>query len=1137
MRRILLILGVSWVGLLLLTAGCSKQAETQARRLHLASLHEAAGQLEQAEKGYLDVLGADAENLEALTRLALLYHGWSRFDLAAPLLQRVRDLRPDDLEVRLKLAAMKVATRKMEEAREDLLFVLGQTPGQEEALLLLAETVQGTNGEALVRQTLATNRARVGDRSVLHLGLASLASLQTNSLRAAEELQQAWKLDPRSSAVHLAMASLAAASNDHTKAEAQFEQARALLPPGAPPLLHLVDYKLSRGANLEARNLLEEITSYSPNLLSAWQRAADLAFQERRFTNCETAVNHLLSICPTDCQGLLLREQLRLLQGEIEGPLEEVTRLCERYPRAASARYVLGEIYLLKRDQPGAMGHLAKALELDPGHKEAALRFAELKLRLGQYGQAAETLRALNRRQPGVLQAHLLLADTYRLQGSLQEALALYEQIAKAIPSNATTFHMIGLTRRMGGETNEALQAFETALRLAPASVATLQELAELEREANHPEAALRRIQTALAQYPQSAGHWALLADTQYRLKHPSEAEAALQKALKLDPSSVAANLFQVRLQMLQTNHLGALASTETVLAREPENLTALLKKAWLLKALTNSQQSLATYTKLLQVSPRYVPGLLGLVALYLEDLNDPKSALATAKRAREMDPKEPKTAYYLGAVLLERKDYAEAVIRLQEGTTGLLPEDDAWYRLGLAFYMTGNEPSARTALTRALRSGLKPSQKSEVEACLGFLNMNGTRASNTNIAELERRLSSVPEDPVALQRLELAYEHTGQDLQLPDFYEQAAQARPYDPLPLVKLARYYSEKILDPARALTNAIAAHKLDRDDPAVLFDLARVAAKNRDDRWAYSLIRESVRRQTTNQEAWYEFAQGACRMGRLAEAEGALRRALETNAPFSRIQEARQFQEMLELVAAPSRALQKAARVEAVLQDNPDLLPAVFAKGFIQEHSREKRAAIRTYEEILAPTHHPYFVPAMRQLAGLLAERGVQETRALQLAKEARAADSQDWAATKTLGKLRYRRGEFAWAVRLFEESGLSAGDDREARFYLARARFKANLIKGVEPRDPATLLEAKDLSRQAWANENFTFAADLLKVWSSTAQSDAEFWYRLGLAQVRLGEVAEAREPLARGLWLDPNHPLAAQAKEALGQSK
>ena len=114
MRRASIILSWSWVALLLFVAGCTKDARTQQKRLHAASLEEAAGQTEQAEKTYLAALRADPEDMDTLTRLALFYHARARFDLAAPLLQRIRELRPDDLEVRLKLAAMKVATLRMD---------------------------------------------------------------------------------------------------------------------------------------------------------------------------------------------------------------------------------------------------------------------------------------------------------------------------------------------------------------------------------------------------------------------------------------------------------------------------------------------------------------------------------------------------------------------------------------------------------------------------------------------------------------------------------------------------------------------------------------------------------------------------------------------------------------------------------------------------------------------------------------------------------------------------------------------------------------------------------------------------------------------------------------------------------------
>lgn len=298
--------------------------------------------------------------------------------------------------------------------------------------------------------------------------------------------------------------------------------------------------------------------------------------------------------------------------------------------------------------------------------------------------------------------------------------------------------------------------------------------------------------------------------------------------------------------------------------------------------------------------------------------------------------------------------------------------------------------------------------------------------------AKLEQRLGEEPADPVALRRLAEIYRLKGQTAQATALYEKAIQANPKAILPVLLLAKHYGEQLGDPAKAIEYARKAYSAAPEDPWVMYEVGRMALAVRDYDWALSLFRESTRRLPAHPEAWFDFGLCSHRFGRVRDAEEAVRKALHLGGEFSRTNEARLFLEMVELGKDPARADQGAARLSAVLQADPGCLPARMALGLAQEHRQQVAAALQTYEMILAPTNYPSFLPAARQLALRYAERGLEETRALEFARRMHETDPQDQAITRTLAKLYCRRGEYPWTTRLLDDFVLANPGDTEAR---------------------------------------------------------------------------------------------------------
>ena len=108
----------------------------------------------------------------------------------------------------------------------------------------------------------------------------------------------------------------------------------------------------------------------------------------------------------------------------------------------------------------------------------------------------------------------------------------------------------------------------------------------------------------------------------------------------------------------------------------------------------------------------------------------------------------------------------------------------------------------------------------------------------------------------------------------------------------------------------------------------------------------------------------------------------------------------------------------------------------------------RGGEAAYEKILA--RDPYFTPATRQLAMILARKPGNNQKAYDLAIKAHEAFPDDPGVETALGIMHYRMGDYPAAVTLLQEGLRKRADDGEALSYLGMSHLGLKQTK--EARD-------------------------------------------------------------------------------------
>jgi tetratricopeptide (TPR) repeat protein len=1021
--------------LVVTNTGCTAKAK-KAYHLHRANQYFDSGQYDRAEIEYINVLRNDRQNVEAISRLGVIYFEEGNFQRAAPFLFKGRELATNDLNLHLKSGFIYLAIGKPKEARDEANFVLDRKPQDEDAPILLAQA-------AITQKDIEDTRGRLqklsqaGDRASFEVALGALSFRERDFKTAATAFERAQTLDPKSGAANEALGALHWVQNDLKQAETAFKTAADLSPSRSPRRLTYAQFEIQTG-NLEAgKNVLDEIVKAAPDYIPAWIGLAEIALSEKKFDEGAAALNKVLAQDRGNYDALLLSGQLHLAQGETAQAITELEKMAQLFPQAPRVHYLLATAYLVNDDSRNAVNSLNQAVNLDTNYVEAIVLLAQVEIKNGDLDPAIVSLKPLVQRQPRLTQAQLLLADAYRAQDHTDDALAIYQQLEELFPQNPQIPLLMGSTFVQRKENVEARKQFARTLELAPNSLPALEQLVDLDLNEKQFAAAQQRIEGAIEKNPKLAELRLLSADLFIVQGETNQAQASLLQAVELDPQSPSAYLSLAQLYFDSKQNEKALAALNTMLSMDAKNVSALMLMGTFQSELKNYQAAADAYERLLEVNPKFSPALNNLAYLYCENLNQLDRAYELAQRVRQLLPDDASTADTLGWILLKKGQYPSALSLLQEAANKLPGEPEIQFHLGMACYMMDDEAGARAAFQGALQLKNDFIGRAECNRYLSLLAIDPKTATPADRAALEKRIAEKSDDPVALSRLASIYERDGNFDKETVTYEAVLRANPQNSDAMIKLAQLYAPK--DSQKAFDLAKAAYKFAPNDPEIGYTLGHLAYQIGNYKLAVSLLQQAAQNQPDNPKILYDFAEAAYSVGKISDAQTAMQGALQAGLTSPESEEASRLLDMINLSANPSLAVAAKSRVEEILKSNPDYVPALMASAVIAEQDTNYDLAAAAYEKVLK--HNPDFVVAQKKLAVIYSQETGMTEKAYALAIKAREAFPNDSEIAKTLGVVVFQQGDYARAVKLLQEGAIERIGDAELFYYLGAAQYQ------------------------------------------------------------------------------------------------
>jgi tetratricopeptide (TPR) repeat protein len=1022
--------------------GCTPAAR-RARTLDRADRYLKAGDYDKARTEYLNVLRLDGTNRTAIKQLGSIWLEEGAPLRALPFLSAARDLDPNDLNIRTKLASARLVLGGAEEARKEALAILQQSPSEGQALIVLGDSTLSREQAEDTEEQL--QQIKPPDSANLHLTLANLA-LRKGDLSAAEnELQRALTADPKSAIAHMAMANFLFSRKEMDRAGQEFKTAAELAPARSLQRIRYAEFQATRGAPNDARATLKEVTRQAPDYLPAWVLFAQLAFSEKKYDESILLLENVLSRDPQNIDARTLEAQALLAKGDSKKAVQVMEALDKTYPKAPGIEYYLALAYLQDNNSSQAIAELKKAVAHNPNYLEAILVLAKLNLQNNKPQDVISAMVELLRKQPSLTAAKLLLVEAYRSVGRLDEAIAVLRQEIVTAPQNVQIYYRLGVVLRQQGKTDEARQAFERTLQLAPDNLLAIDQLVGLDIESNDFKSAMQRVQSAFQKTPNSASLYVIESKVYVAQREWDQAEAALSKALTLDPNSSPA------CDLLISTYLGAnklpqaLNQIQTALAKRPDDPKLLMTLGEIYEKQKDPLKARDAYEKLLTKNPEFVPALNNLAYLYAEKLNNVDKAYKLARKARDLQS-DASIADTLGWVLYKKGDYQQAQTLFQESAGELPHNSDVQFHLGMASYMMAQPDTAGAAFQQALKGTANFEGKEEAQRRLSLL---GAQSSATLSSEqLESMLKQQSNDPLARLRLAESYEKQKEFAKAAAEYESALKINPKLLSPLIKLAQLNAGPLHNNEKALEFAKKARELAPNDPKVAgvlghvaYVLGHAAYHAGNFTWAYSLLQLSARQLADDPTVLHDCGWAAYSLGKVSEARELMERTLKV-APAPEISgDAQSFLRMTALDGNPKEAVTLEPETQKLLKADPNYVPALAVRAAIEEQRGEARTAIATYTAILKV--YPDFAPAQKRLADLYLDDPTALDTAYEFAAKARIALPDDPELARTLGEISYQRKDYSRALQLLQESARAIPLDAKGSYYLGASQLQLN----------------------------------------------------------------------------------------------
>jgi len=312
-------------------------------------------------------------------------------------------------------------------------------------------------------------------------------------------------------------------------------------------------------------------------------------------------------------------------------------------------------------DAVAARAEWLAAVQADPTYLPAQLALASQALKAADASGAKELVLPVVREEPGNMQALLEFARVRAAEKHF-DAAAMVARRAAALDNIAAAPHVVlGDIALQQRRLAAALVEFEKAIVLEPHSAAAVEGLVRVYRQGMFTKGMLRKLEWVAGNAPASAPLMEIAGRLYASQGWRTDAQRCLTRALQIDPQRTTASQALAQVHASSGNFAAALDSVSRSGARQSVLLTALQAE---------QQRDFATairnYESAVRSGDTSGVAANNLAWLYAQQGRNLDRALALAKSAQVLIPRDAAVLDTLGVVYLKRREFSQAIEILQ---------------------------------------------------------------------------------------------------------------------------------------------------------------------------------------------------------------------------------------------------------------------------------------------------------------------------------------------------------------------------------------------------------------------------------------------------------------------------------------
>jgi len=928
------------------------------------------------------------------------------------------------------------------------------------------ESSAGQTTNALAQANFVLDRKpQDGDAPLL---LAEAALRPSDAAAARQRLQSLIRAGDRA-AFEAALGNLAMHERDVTTAAACFQKALALDPKSPAVNVGLATVAWARDDLKQADAYFQTAANLSPMRSPHRMQYVRFKLETGDPAAADALLVEIVKAAPNYVPAILLRAEIAAAQNKFDAAQDLQNQAQKLDPDNFDGLLFKSRLDLARGNASQAVADLERMAHLYPGTAPVHVQLGKAYLAVNDLNKAATSFSRALELNPNFTEAIVMLAETQIKSGNVEPAIASLEALRRKQPALAPAQLLLADAYRLHNRVNDALEIYAALEKAYPTNEQVVLRQGVALLQTKDSAGARRAFERVLRLQPGNLPALDELVQLDLSEKQFEAAQQLVDQETQRNPKQMALPILSAQILLAQGKYPAAEATLQRGLQADPTNqpISFLLAQTYSLAG--QNEKALDQLNAVMARAPSNTSALMIAARIY-DASQDHRGAANAYEKVLQIDPKSSSALNNLAYQYEEYLNDLDRAHELAQRARELSPFDPSTAdTLGWIDFKRGAYDSAR----ELLRESAAKSDDPEIQFHAGMANYmaDDETAARTALQRAWQSGASFPgRAECGLCLSNLAINPATADAAAQARLEKRVAEKAADPVAWSRLGVIYQragnhdqaiaayEAVLrtapknlgamvnltrlyaakDTKKAYEMAKAANQLAPYDPEASHNLGRLAFASGDYSLAAGTLQQALQNQPNDAGLLFDYAQAAYSIGRVSDAETALHSALAQNLPAPQAEQARQWLNFIALAAAPAQAATAAGRIDAALKTEPNDVPALMARGVAAMAANQMATAEQAFETALA--QYPDFTPAQKELARLYAADPGKLDRAYSLATKVQHALPDDPNAAKVLGIILVQRADYGRAQTPLLQSAAKLTADPEVFYYLGTAQL-------------------------------------------------------------------------------------------------